>query len=156
MGGKSMNLKDSLYSLDAEVCFMLSPVIPGEASGEILAAKTPLSFWGGVDAHSGIVTDIRHELCGKSISGKVLVIPESRGSCSGSGIMLEMLRCGTAPAAMVVLKAEAILAAGSIIGKELYDRYTPIYIINNEAFSDLDQGGFAVLKEDRIYIVHHS
>ena len=65
-------------------------IIAGSASGPVLASGEGLSFWGGVDPLTGIVIDAHHPLCGQSIAGKILVMPTTRGSCSGSGVMLDL------------------------------------------------------------------
>ncbi|NPV70383.1 MAG: DUF126 domain-containing protein [Firmicutes bacterium] len=115
-------------------------VIPGHASGEALVAATPLSFWGGLDAKTGKVIDVRHDLYGRCVTGRVLFLPGGRGSSSSSGIILEAIRRGTAPAAIVSLKAEAILAIGSIIGKELYGRWVPVFVIGEEGYRRVRTG----------------
>ena len=78
--------------------------VPGRGSGELLCANVGLSFWGGVDPVSSTIIDHHHPLHGRSIAGKVLAIPNGRGSCTGSQVMLELLlngrfcrRPGTAP-----------------------------------------------------------
>jgi predicted aconitase with swiveling domain len=125
-------------------------IIPGDASGPVLMSRIPLSFWGGVDAFTGNVIDVRHDLCGVSMKGRVLIIPEIRGSCSTSGVILEMIRRKTAPVAIITQHTEAILAAGSIIGKALYQRWIPIYTVEAATFDDLENGVNAVIKEDHI------
>ena len=123
----------------------LKPVVAGSARGETLVSKIPLSFWGGVDAHNGVVVDIRHDLLGKSVTGKILFIPGSRGSCSGSGIILEMIRQNNAPAAIVSITAEPILATGSIIGKEIYGKTVPIFTIEESLYQDIEQNKGAAI-----------
>jgi predicted aconitase with swiveling domain len=95
------------------------PLIPGNASGPLLRLDQPISFWGGVDPKSGAIMDPRHPNHGDSISGTVLAIPAAVGSSSSSAIMLELLREGTAPAAILIGKADAILSLGVIVGREL-------------------------------------
>ena len=72
-------------------------LVPGEASGALLHADVGISFWGGVDPESGIVIDHTHPLRGTCISGKVLAIPNGRGSCTGSQVVLELLDPQYAP-----------------------------------------------------------
>ncbi len=61
-------------------------VLRGTARGEVLACFEPISFWGGVDPATGRVIDVHHPLAGQTISGRILVIPGTRGSCTGSGV----------------------------------------------------------------------
>lgn len=56
----------------------------GEARGDVLACRDGLSFWGGVDPESGRIIDAHHPNRGDCVAGKILLMPTSRGSCSGS------------------------------------------------------------------------
>ena len=76
-------------------------ILAGHATGPVLACDEGLSFWGGVDGASGRVIDAHHPLHGQSLAGKVLVLPTSRGSCTGSGVLLELIQNGNAPAALI-------------------------------------------------------
>jgi len=118
----------------------LQSVVPGEASGVAMLSKVPLSFWGGFDPTTGRITDLRHDRYGDCASGKVLFIPASRGSSSSSGVLLEAIRARTAPAAIITLTAEPILAIGSIIGRELYGRWIPIGTISKAEFGEVADG----------------
>ena len=41
------------------------PVVAGEAQGEALVSREPLSFWGGYDYQTGEIIDRRHPLSGQ-------------------------------------------------------------------------------------------
>ncbi len=95
----------------------------GKARGEVLLSREPISFLGGVDPKTGIVQERGHVLEGKSVAGKVLVFPRGKGSTVGSYVMLGMKKNGVAPAAIVNLEAETIIAVGAIIsGIPMVDR----------------------------------
>lgn len=117
-----------------DLVLRVRPVVEGRAAGEVLASRMPLSFWGGVDPAEGTVIDRQHDLCGQRVAGRVLVIPGARGSSSSSAVMLEMIRRGTAPAAIVCLSAEPILVVGSLIGRHLYGRWVPVATVDSETF----------------------
>jgi predicted aconitase with swiveling domain len=87
----------------------------GHAKGEVLITKDPLSFLGGVDPHTGVVIDQGHELYGKKISDKILVIPSGKGSTVGSYVIFQMAKSKTAPKAIISIKAEPIIATGAIM-----------------------------------------
>lgn len=89
----------------------------GAAKGEVLVSTDPISFLGGVDPATGIVVEKGHPLEGKSVSRKVLVFPRGKGSTVGSYVMLQMKKNGVAPAAIVNLEAETIIAVGAIISE---------------------------------------
>ena len=65
-------------------------ILSGTASGPIIAAGEALSFWGGVDPATGRVIDVHHPLHGTVITGGILMMPSSRGSCTGSGVLLDL------------------------------------------------------------------
>lgn len=98
----------------------------GQAEGQALVLTHPLSFWGGVDAVRGIVSDPRHPQHGASIKDRVLVLPATVGSSSSSAIMLELLRQGTAPAAILLGHVDAILPLGVVVAAELGHPTIPV------------------------------
>ncbi len=103
------------------------PLVAGEAVGPLLSLTHPISFWGGVDPERATITDPRHPQHGVSIEGTVLLIPSAVGSSSSSAIMLELVRGGRAPAAILLGVADAILALGVVVGAEL--GYAPIPLV---------------------------
>ncbi len=110
-------------------------IIAGCAMGTVLACEDGLSFWGGVDPLTGIVIDVHHPLCGQSLAGKVLVMPTTRGSCSGSGVMLDLALNGIAPAAFVFREAEDVVTLGAMIAGRMFDRPVPVVRMEAEAFA---------------------
>lgn len=123
-------------------------VLTGSAQGEVVFTAEPLSFWGGYSAREGKVIDTRHALYGASVAGKILVLPGARGSSTGSGILLEAIRLGTAPAAMILQRPDAILALGAIVGRELYERELPLVIVNPADFVRLQNAQAARVLAD--------
>ena len=87
----------------------------GKGKGEIIASTEPISFLGGVDPKTGEVIDPNHELKGKSIKDKVLFIPGGKGSTVVSYVIFQMKKNNTAPAAIICLEAEPIIATGAIM-----------------------------------------
>jgi predicted aconitase with swiveling domain len=120
-------------------------VVPGKCEGEILVASQPISFWGGVDPITGCISDPRHELFGKFISGKVLVFPFGKGSSTTSLIILELARVDKAPAAIINLRTEPILATGPIVCKHLYGKKIPVVTLGERGFQMLKTGQHVVV-----------
>jgi len=87
----------------------------GKATGEALVSTAPIGFLGGVDPATGIVIEKGHPLEGKCISGKILVFPSGKGSTVGSYVMLQLAKNRKAPAAIINVSAEPIIAVGAII-----------------------------------------
>ena len=87
----------------------------GVAEGPALVSTAPIGFFGGVDPDSGVVLEPGHPLHGRTVAGSVLVFPTGRGSTVGSYTLLRLQRSGHAPAAIVNIESEAIVAVGAII-----------------------------------------
>lgn len=95
-------------------------LVSGEpASGQPLILSAPISFWGGVNPATGDIIDARHPQRGQNIAGKVLGLPGTIGSSSASSVLLELVRNGRAPAAILMPEADAILLLGLIVAKEM-------------------------------------
>ncbi|MBI1418685.1 MAG: DUF521 domain-containing protein [Limimaricola sp.] len=101
-------------------------IIAGRAAGQVLSCDEGLSFWGGVDPLTGRVIDAHHPLHGQSIAGKVLVMPTTRGSCSGSGVMLDLALNDLAPAAFVFREDEDVVTLGAMIAARMFGRPVPV------------------------------
>jgi len=117
-------------------------IVAGAAAGEVLATSQSISFWGGVDPATGLINDPRHELFGQSIAGKILVFPYGKGSSTGSLMILELVRVNKAPAAMINLKTEPILATGPIVSKHFYGREIPVVTMEKALFDTLRSGQY--------------
>ncbi len=111
----------------------------GEAEGLVVLWPTPLSFWGGFDAATGRVIDRSHIAFGQIVTGRVLVMPSGRGSSSSSSVLAEAIRRGTAPAALVLVESDPIIAVGAIVARKLYGRACPV-VVWRAALSALHDG----------------
>jgi predicted aconitase with swiveling domain len=89
----------------------------GRCEGEALVSPEPLSFFGGVDAVTGVVVEPNHPLQGQCIAGRVLVFPTAKGSTVGSYILYRLKKAGLAPAGIVNAESEPIVAVGAIIAE---------------------------------------
>ncbi len=103
-------------------------LVPGQASGAIVAVA-PLSFWGGYDPVSGLVTDRSHPAFGQSLAAAILVMSTGRGSSSSSSVLAEAIRLGTGPAAIILSEPDAILATGAMVAETLYGRTCPVFVL---------------------------
>lgn len=105
----------------------------GMAEGEAIVTRQPVSFLGGVNPDQGIIVEKGHELEGKSITNKIFIFPHGKGSTAGPYIIYAMAKRRTAPAAMINLEAEPIIAVGAAMGNiPLIDRLdqNPLEIIS--------------------------
>ena len=92
-------------------------------------------------------------LSGRVVTGRVLVLPHGRGSCSASGVLLEAIRNETAPAAVIVSRVDPIIGLGAILGDELYGRSLPVVLVEEAARQRIDDGVLVtILRDGRVFI----
>ena len=92
-------------------------IYSGNAEGKALKSEEPISFFGAIDAKTGIVKDAAHPLFGQSIAGTILIFPTAKGSTVGSYILYSLKKLNAAPAAMILSECETIVAVGAIISE---------------------------------------
>lgn len=124
------------------------PVVAGSAQGEALVSREPLSFWGGYDQETGEIIDRRHPLSGQNAAGRILVLPNSRGSSTTTAVLLEAIRAGTAPAAIVTTAEDAFFALAGVVAEEMYGSGIPILSVDQAAFERLKTGQRIEIDED--------
>lgn len=105
-------------------------LVPGSGAGTAVVLDEPLSFWGGLDPDTGRVIDRRHPQHGVELRRRVLVMPSGRGSSSSSSVLAEAVRAGTAPAAIVLARPDAIVALGAVVAGELYGSAPPVVVLD--------------------------
>jgi predicted aconitase with swiveling domain len=120
-------------------------IVAGEAEGELLVSTEPLSFWGGYDHQTGEIIDRRHPLSGQIAKGRILAIPNTIGSSTTTAVLLEAVRAGTAPAAILTTSTDAFLALASIVAEEMYNHPIPIVALTPKQFQSLVSGAKATL-----------
>jgi predicted aconitase with swiveling domain len=101
----------------------------GSAEGDALVLSEPLSLWGGLDPQTGVLIDAHHPQRRAEMSGRVVVMPSSRGSSSSSSVLAEAVRSGHAPAAILLGEPDLILAVGAAVAAELYDERVPVLLL---------------------------
>ena len=116
------------------------PVVAGKAEGEALVSREPLSLWGGYDQETGEIIDRRHPLSGQIAAGRILVLPHSRGSSTTTAVLLEAIRAGTAPAAILTMDDDAFFALAGVVAEEMYGTGIPILAVGRAAFERLETG----------------
>lgn len=124
------------------------PLVAGDAEGALLVSGEPLSFWGGYDYATGEIIDRRHPLSGQIAAGRVLALPFTRGSSTTTAVLLEAVRCGTAPAAILLATPDPFLALGSIVSDEMYGRPVTVVALEPTDFATLRTGDWVQIKPD--------
>jgi predicted aconitase with swiveling domain len=103
-------------------------LVTGIGEGEALVTKKFFGFTHGVNPATGEISDERHEWRGTNMKDKVLVFPFGKSSSSGAVWILETVRCGNAPAAIINVEAEPIIGGGCFLAGMLYGK--PIVLLD--------------------------
>lgn len=120
----------------------------GEASGEAIVLREPLSLWGGLDPGSGELIDAHHPQRGASLAGRVVVMLSARGSSSSASVLAEAVRAGYAPAALLLAEPDLILAIGAAVAQELYGRTLPIAVLPPSELATIADGAHVRIGQD--------
>ena len=97
-----------------------------------LKLTEPLSFWGGLDPETGVITDRHHPQYGESIAGRSLVMPGTRGSTSSPGTLVEAIRLGKGPASITLRHPDLTVMAALSVARMLYSIDLKLRIDNGE------------------------
>ena len=111
----------------------------------VLACDEGLSFWGGVDPDTGAIIDAHHPQRDAVVSGRIVMMPTSRGSCSGSGVLLALALGGKAPVALVFREPEETLSLGALVANRLFDRPVPVLFLPPSDYAALAGAEWAQL-----------
>jgi predicted aconitase with swiveling domain len=124
------------------------PIVPGEAEGEALVSDDALSFWGGYDFHTGEIIDRHHPLAGVRAAGRILAVPFSKGSSTTTAVLLEAVRAGTAPAAILTTGVDSFFALASIVAGVMYGKSFPVVALEADDFARLTTGARLAVERD--------
>ncbi len=105
--------------------------------GQALVCDVALSFWGGVHAQTGVIMDAHHPQCGESVAGRVVLMPSSRGSCTGSAVLLGLSLIGKAPAALIFREPEDVLTLGAIVANTMYSASIAVIRLDQQSYDQI-------------------
>ena len=125
-------------------------VVAGSADGHAVVLDEPLSLWGGLDADTGCITDVRHPQHGVCVSGQVLVLPYGRGSSSASSVLVEAARLGTGPVGLVLRQPDEILTLGALVAFELYGLAVPVVVLDPADYERISTGDRLLISSDSV------
>lgn len=128
-------------------------VMAGTARGRLLATVEPLSFWGGYDPTTGEVIDRRHPLSGRLAAGRVLAVPSTRGSSTTTAVLLEAIRAGTAPAAVVTRGVDSFVTLAAVVAEEMYGRCPAVIALTPDDFATLDGEPWVTVGADGLLVL---
>ena len=132
-------------------------VVPGQAQAPALVTTQALNLTASfskppnmIKRWNGVIQDRRHELYKKDVAGTVLVFPQCIGSTYTGMILLELIRRGRGPAAMVVQNADSLLASGALLAEVWLNQKVPLVEIPSpEIFTAIRTGQIVAVDGDR-------
>lgn len=87
----------------------------GKVEGQAIVSQRPFSFLGDLDVNTGKVVPKGHDLEGQSIAGKIFVFSTGKGSTVGPNIAYQAKLLGNAPAGMICVEVEPVMAMVAIM-----------------------------------------
>jgi uncharacterized protein len=117
--------------------YSLRPLVQGSASGDPVVSSRAFTFAHGVDPSTGKVTDIRSDIRGTNVKGRVVIYPFGKGSTTASAWFLETARLGNAPAAIVTVSVDLSAVIGSVMAGTMYGLTIPV--LSGLPFADLEK-----------------
>ena len=114
----------------------------GEAEGQVIVSRDAVCFY-LVEPETGVIIEKNHDIEGRSIAGKILVMPSGKGSSvvQADGLY-KLAKNDKAPKAMIIEHADTVLVSGAIVmeipmvhkvEKTFYDTVKSGDIINLDA-----------------------
>ena len=125
-------------------------LVEGKATGPALWSDKPLSFWGGYDQNTGEIIDRRHPLVGHIGANRIIAIPHTKGSSTSTAVLLEAVRRGKSPAAIITTGVASFLALASIVAKEMYDTSFPVLTVAEDDFNKLELADWVSISDDGV------
>jgi predicted aconitase with swiveling domain len=117
----------------------------GKVDGEVIVSKDSVCFY-LVEPETGVVVEKNHDIEGKSIAGKVLVMPSGKGSSvvQADGLF-KLAQNDKAPKAMIIEHADTVLVTGAIIMEipmvhKVEDKFYKTVIDGDVVSLDADKG----------------
>lgn len=136
--------------------FQAKVLVEGSGRGTALVLDEPLSLWGGLNPETGEIIDRRHPQVGQIVTNRVLILPSGRGSSSASSILLEAVRQRTAPAAIITLEVDGILALGAAVACEMYAQSPPVLVLTAKDYAQIKTGQQLEVHTDGTVIISAS
>ncbi len=115
----------------------------GYAEGEVIVAKS-LCFLGGVDPETGMVIEKGHPLEGKSITEKILVLYNTRGSsaqCLPAYAMIKSYKKG--PKGIITCAKDTTIGSIAIVAE------VPSVRLGKEALDEIKSGDYIKMRAEK-------
>ena len=128
--------------------------VGGTASGEAMFSRDSFTFDRAVDPRTGMILDTRTGLEGASIRGKVLFYQQGKGSTAASLWLVEAIRLGNGPAAILTEHLDLAAVVGSSVAGILHGKTVPVLSgIESQVFAKTKVGSIASVEGDSVRVV---
>lgn len=128
-------------------------VIAGSRRLKLVHSHDSFSFVGGVNIQTGDISDYRHANYQENITDKAFAFPFGRGSSGAGLVLMEMLRIGTAPGAIINIHTDPVILTGPLICKHFYNQLLPVINLSEEDYKKLDGAVEIELFDDKEEII---
>ncbi len=90
-------------------------VVAGIAEGEALVCPQGITGWGGIDPRTGVIKEYENVNRGRSIKGKILVMPGAKGSNGWSCYFAAARVAGSAPLGWIFTRVDSSAGVASAV-----------------------------------------
>lgn len=132
-----------------QVTLKCKNVIAASKRVKLVGSNDSFSFVGGVNIQTGDISDYRHANYQENITDKAFAFPFGRGSSGAGLVLMEMLRIGTAPAAIINVHTDPVILTGPLICKHFYNQILPVINLSEEDFKQLEGAKEIEIFEDK-------
>ncbi len=128
-----------------------NPILKGQATGPALFTDKAFNFTAAftkpenlLPGGKAIVRDRHHPWFKTNVKDKVLFIPTAIGSTHTGLVLLDLVRLGKGPAAMVVDSADSLLVSGVVLSEVWYGISIPIVEYPTQELASIVHDGMQV------------
>jgi predicted aconitase with swiveling domain len=82
------------------------------------------------------------------VTDHIFVFPHACGSSSTSIVLLELIKAGSTPRAIINNSVDPIVALGSIVADEMYQQSIPVVVLTSDDFADMRSGDYLTIELD--------
>jgi len=101
--------------LSTKIILKASRKFGPELEGEALVSRDPIHFTLDVASETGVIMGIKHDLYGKNITGKILVIPSAKGGVQSAMSIAQLVKDSFGPKALLYDRTNPIMVHGAIL-----------------------------------------
>lgn len=126
-----------------ECTFKCRKISGGKAEGPLLISKGRVCFY-FAEPESGKIMEKDHDLEGKSIAGKVVVMPSGKGSSvvQADGLY-KLSKSNNSPRALIVREADTVLVSTAIILE-----IPMVFKVEEDFYRKIKEGNHVILDAD--------